>query len=381
MELPAVSVIVVNFNGKHFLGKCFSSLQALNYPQEKLELIMADNGSKDGSIQFMKKNFPKVVIIKNRENNYCKANNLGIKKARGEFVALLNNDVRVDRGWLVELVKAVRKNKRIGAVVSKVLLEDGRICHVGSYDRGNFEWTGKGFGEKDKGQYDRGFKIEALSNTAAIYRRTCLDDVGLLDDDLVMYAEDVDFTFRMLEKGWKLGFAPKSIVWHKNHGTIKRFKQKERFYTSRNRLIMIAKYFPGELVEQMTHSNFFWGFGPAILEKELPLIFQKWKYPVDQKAIEGLTESFVKIKKELNQKKNEIKRGRLQIRQKDRLLLETKQQNKDLRKKNRQLKEARSALEKTIENNKKELHQIKSTRGWKIMTAVHQTKKSLGMVK
>ena len=99
MKFPSVSVIVVNFNGKKYLKDCFKSLFNLSYPKEKLEVIMVDNGSEDGSIEYVKRYCPKVKILKNDINNYCRANNLGIKKSKGAYVALINMDTKVTKDW------------------------------------------------------------------------------------------------------------------------------------------------------------------------------------------------------------------------------------------------------------------------------------------
>src|SRR4030042_480542 len=104
---PLVSVITVNYNGRRFLAGCFKSLLNLKYPKDKLEIFMVDNNSRDDSVQFVHKNFPEIKVIHNDINNYCRGNNLGISRSKGKFVALLNNDTKVDKNWLGELVKVI----------------------------------------------------------------------------------------------------------------------------------------------------------------------------------------------------------------------------------------------------------------------------------
>jgi GT2 family glycosyltransferase len=128
---PSVSIITVNYNGEKHLDVCLSSLSCLNYPEDKLEVIMVDNGSTDGSVKFVDKNFPRVKIIKNEINNYCQANNLGIKRAKGRFIALINNDLKLDKDWLIELVSLIKDKNNIGAVTGKVLFFDGTLQAAG----------------------------------------------------------------------------------------------------------------------------------------------------------------------------------------------------------------------------------------------------------
>ena len=98
-QLPLVSIIIVNFNGKRFLGDLFSSLLNLEYPKDKIEIIMVDNLSSDDSVYFVQAHFPMVKIIHNDENNYTRALNLGIQSSKGNFIGFLNNDMVVDKRW------------------------------------------------------------------------------------------------------------------------------------------------------------------------------------------------------------------------------------------------------------------------------------------
>src|SRR5690349_20246239 len=104
-ELPSVSVVVLNFNGLKHLETCFTSLQALDYPGDKLELILTDNGSSDGSLAFMRDRFPHVRLIETGGNiGFAAGNNYGAERANGQYVAFLNNDTRVEPDWLIEMV-------------------------------------------------------------------------------------------------------------------------------------------------------------------------------------------------------------------------------------------------------------------------------------
>ena len=245
---PLVSVVVVNHNGKELLKNCFNSLANLDYPRNRLELSMVDNLSKDDSVGYVKRCFPQINVFKNTCNNYCKANNLGIKKSKGDYVAMLNNDTVVDKSWLRELVKVIGRDDKIGAVGSKILLSNGKIQSIGHEEFPYYYWGDKGFLEKDLQQYSEIRSIPSVSNCSALYRKEALYNAGLFDEDFGMYMEDVDISFRLKQKRWKIFYAPNSKVYHKLHGSNQN-EEERRFYIEKNRLLFIAKYFPEKLKE------------------------------------------------------------------------------------------------------------------------------------
>ncbi len=183
-DLPLVSIITVNYNGKHFLKDCFESLYNLNYPKDKLEIFMVDNGSKDNSIDYVKENFPNLNIIINNENNYTKANNLGIRASKGEYIAFINNDVRVDKNWLIELIKVVEIDTNIAGAGSKILFLDGKINSSGHLELPNYYWADRGFKEEDIGQYNETTEVKSITGAACLYKSEYLKKIGLFDEDL-----------------------------------------------------------------------------------------------------------------------------------------------------------------------------------------------------
>lgn len=244
-KFPGVSVIVVNFNGREYLEKCFSSLNKLDYPKEKTELITVDNCSADGSVEFMQKNFPEVIILRNKVNNYCMANNLGIRKSRGEYTAILNNDTEVDRDWLKESIRIITADEKIGAVGSKVLFPDGKMQSAGHVQFPHCYFADIGFMEEDSGKYSEITEVSSISNSSALYRKKAFKEVGFFDEDFGMYMEDVDMCFRLKQKGWKILFAPESRVYHRLHGVAE--DDLRMYYIEKNRLLFLAKHSPEKL--------------------------------------------------------------------------------------------------------------------------------------
>ncbi|MES0342275.1 MAG: glycosyltransferase, partial [Candidatus Humimicrobiaceae bacterium] len=143
MDHPLISISIINLNGNNYLNDCLGSLDKLDYPKNKIEILVVDNGSTDDSVKFVKDKFPLIKIIQNNKNNgFAKANNQAAELAKGEYIAFLNNDTKVDKNWIIELLKPIYKNREVVASGSKVLSFDGNsLDFVG----GMINFEGKGF--------------------------------------------------------------------------------------------------------------------------------------------------------------------------------------------------------------------------------------------
>ena len=249
MEKPEkeISIIVVNYNGLIYLNDCFTSINNLNYPKEKIEVIMVDNKSGDKSTEYVEKKFPWIWVLKNDANNYCRACNLGIKNANSKFIIFLNNDMYVDKNWLNELLSVIKEDKKIGAVGGKILFLNGKIQSTGHIMFSNLSWKDRGFMEKDTKQYNQIEQMESLCGGAILYRRECLKDIGPFDERFHMYYEDVDMALRCKKKGWKLLYVPKAIAYHKFRGTAT--DEFVSLQSRKNSILVVAKHFPERLNE------------------------------------------------------------------------------------------------------------------------------------
>lgn len=244
---PLVSVIVINYNGKEFLKDCLESIYGQTY--HNFELIVVDNGSTDGSVQFIKEKFPDTILIENKENlGFAVANNQGIEISRGKYVALLNNDTVVDRDWLKNLVTAAESSsENTGMWAGKILsLENPNIIDsVGGLIISN-DGIAKGRGrlERDIGQYDREEEVFIPSACAALYRKRMFDEVGLFDEDFFAYCEDTDLGLRARLAGWKTISAPKAVVYHHYSGTTGKYTSIKAYLVERNHIWLAIKNFP-----------------------------------------------------------------------------------------------------------------------------------------
>lgn len=251
-----VSVVIVNYNGEPYLEGCLNSLLTMEKNNAHVEIIMINNLSKDKSVQFVSGKFPEVKIIENDINSFTKALNLGIKNSNGDYVAFINNDTVVDKYWLTGLLDTIQKDKKTGAVQSKIFFSDGmKINSAGVEEVEDFYFRDVGFNEKDTGQYENEREINYFSGGSVVLRRECIDDVGFFDEDFIMFMEDIDYSIRCQLKGWKIRYTPKSIIFHKYHGTAS--SELCEYFCSRNRLLCLAKHFPLKLPLSINTSHLY----------------------------------------------------------------------------------------------------------------------------
>lgn len=372
-DKPFVSIIIVNYNGRHYLEACLDALQQQTYPRECFEVIVSDNGSTDGSLSLLRDQYPWVRVLDNGKNlGFATGNNVAIQQSKGQYVLLLNNDTAPDPAWLEEMVNVAKADPKAGIVTGHLHLfydqlelnlqvdtagsttemtpalrvyqvETGaqrsvvqylegfigwqpdtagrlfRYCEVkallgiplpfgfgevtlqmklaaphpvrvrllageqvfadwfvtgqepveysvslpaslrslaapleqntGSIvffsgagrDRGTYVKHNEVFFEKDQGQYGQVEEVFAGCGASLLLKREMLEDVGLLDDHLFMYYEDMDLAWRARIRGWKVIFAPRATIRHIHCGTTKEWSPFFLYLIERNRLAMVFK--------------------------------------------------------------------------------------------------------------------------------------------
>ncbi|MBI5186415.1 MAG: glycosyltransferase family 2 protein [Nitrospinae bacterium] len=234
-DASKISVIVVNWNGKGHLDGCFNSLSAQSYPN--VEVILVDNASTDGSVEFVRSKFPWVRIIENGKNlGFGSAVNKGILEAKGFFILFLNNDLCLEKNCLEELALTLEK-RGVGAVVPKILFLD-KPGFINSYGvEVNFlglAWP-KHIDEPDRA----GLKMEETPcGGIFMARKSDLEEVGAFDEDLFLYHEDHDLSWRFRLAGHKIIVNPNARIYHKYHFN----KNLDKFYHSeKNRIHLLLK--------------------------------------------------------------------------------------------------------------------------------------------
>jgi GT2 family glycosyltransferase len=244
-----LSVIIPNWNGARHLPTCLDSLHRQTYPH--MEVILVDNASRDESVALVRRDYPQVVLVQLNENlGLTGGINRGVQAARGEIIAPLNNDTEVAPGWAEALVTALLGHPEAGMSASKMLLFDRRDTLHSAGDAYGVDGipVNRGVWQKDEGQFDDDEYIWGGCGGAVAYRRAMLDDIGLLDEDLFMYCEDVDLNWRAQLAGYRCVFAPQAVVYH--HLSATGGGEIASFYTGRNTLWVLAKNYPRELLRR-----------------------------------------------------------------------------------------------------------------------------------
>jgi GT2 family glycosyltransferase len=243
---PMISIIILNYNGMKFVGKCLESV--LNSLYSDFEIILVDNASSDGSIKYVKDKFRsnrKLRLVVNDKNyGFALGNNIGARNANGKYLVFLNIDTIVDSDWLTELVEVMDTNPSIGAAQCKLLLMDNpKLIDSAGHD---IDWFGmayvKGHTEENQGQYDRINEVFGATGAALMVRTDVFKKLGGFDEDFFMLFEEDDLCWRIWIAGYKVLYIPKAIVFHKSGGIrSEKGNYKNLYFSRRNRIMSLLK--------------------------------------------------------------------------------------------------------------------------------------------
>lgn len=241
-----LSVIIPNWNGGKFLPTCLDALARQTHPT--VEVIVADNASHDGSQALIRAQHPTVKLIELPENRgFTGACNAGIEAAAGDIIALLNNDTEVDTNWAAAVVDAFARHPEAGIVASKMLLFDRRdhIHTAGDFFTLDGRAGNRGVWQRDDGQFDREEYVFSACGGSSAYRKTMLDQIGILDDDFFFSLEDIDLAWRAQLTGWRCLYTPQAIVYH--HLSATGGGVTASYYDGRNLIFTLVKNYPAAL--------------------------------------------------------------------------------------------------------------------------------------
>jgi GT2 family glycosyltransferase len=227
----AVSVVIPTWNGRTMLDVALESLERQSLAP--LEVIVVDNGSTDGTAEHVRERWPEVDIVALAENvGFAAGVNRGLERVRGEFVALINNDVELHPDCLEELAGGLTRDSGAASAASKMLRFDDRTVIDATGD--TMRWSGvalqRGQGERDHGQYDRAERVFSACAGAALYRRAAFAEVGPFDEGFFAYLEDVDWGFRAQLLGHGCAYVPTAIAYHVGSASTRREGKPDPFF-------------------------------------------------------------------------------------------------------------------------------------------------------
>ncbi|MEO6798011.1 MAG: glycosyltransferase family 2 protein [Candidatus Dormibacter sp.] len=242
-QVPAISLIILNFNGRQHLQACLSSVLALDYPKDRLEIILCDNGSSDDSVAYVRRAFPTVgVVALDRNYGFAEGNNRAAAQARHHWIGFLNNDMWVERDWLRQLVAPLASQPGLACLSSRILNWYGTtIDFIGA----GMNFEGHGFqidvGRK-RSRADTARRVLSPCGGAMLIRSQLFTELGGFDADYFAFFEDADLGWRLNLLGHDVWYTPAATVYHRLHGTHKQFEaHRLRVLYERNALFTIYK--------------------------------------------------------------------------------------------------------------------------------------------
>lgn len=250
-NLGQVAVVVLNYNGRHFLEKFLPPLIAHS---GNAQIVIADNKSTDDSLAFLKSNYPSLTLIEIPENlGFCGGYNYALSRVEATYYVLLNSDVEVTLNWIPPIINLLDANPQVAACQPKVKMYD---------DKAKFEYAGAAGGlidylgypfcrgrifdlvEEDRGQYDDEQEVFWATGAAMFIRSELYHQFGGLDESFFAHMEEIDLCWRMKNKGHQIWYSGKSEVYHVGGGTLPKSSPRKTFFNFRNSLFMIFKNLP-----------------------------------------------------------------------------------------------------------------------------------------
>jgi len=264
--MKKVFISIINFNGKKNTLECLRSIDNLNMTGIDLNVVVIDNASKE-KLDLEEKilqNASLKIILNNNNLGFSGGHNVGINYAlskTADYVVILNNDTILDKNLVYELLNVFDKDLKIGIVSPKIYFAKGFEFHKDRYkneDIGNVLWyaggdmdwenvIGKHIGvdEVDKGQYEKQREIDFSSGCCMIIKKEVFEKVGFFNEKYFLYYEDNDYSQRAKKTGYKIVYAPKAVLWHKNAGSAGGSGSNlQDYYITRNRLLFGLAYVP-----------------------------------------------------------------------------------------------------------------------------------------
>jgi len=247
MPEPQVCIVILNWNGKEWLQKCIPSLKKTRYRNYKV--IVADNGSADGSQAYVKRQGIDLVAL-DRNYGFAGGNNRGteyaLKKYVCEYVLLLNNDIEVIQPEWLKIIVETAERRNAGIVGCKLLLPDGRIQHAGGYFHPVRIAAHRGVLKKDDGQYDDEKEMDYVTGAAFMISRSLIEKIGLLDENYFpIYFEEADYCRKAKQAGFAVVYTGKAKLVHHTSATTSREQEDKRYYIwEKNRMRFVQRNFP-----------------------------------------------------------------------------------------------------------------------------------------
>lgn len=244
-----LAIAILNWNGLELLKRFLPSL--CKYTSETYQIYIIDNCSEDDSVNFIKKNFDRIKVIKlNKNYGYAKGYNIGLKNINAEIICLLNNDVEVSKNWTEPIIQQFKKEKNTAVIQPKLKnQEDKRYFDYagaagGFLDKYGYPYcNGRIYNvvDTDKNQYEKIYDIFWASGACFFMRKKYFEAAGKFDEKFWAHMEEIDLCWRLKNMGFDIKYNYKSTVYHVNAATLKTENYRKTYYNFRNQLYMLTK--------------------------------------------------------------------------------------------------------------------------------------------
>ncbi len=265
------AIVILNWNGKKYLEKFLP--RVVETSRGIADVIVADNDSDDGSVGFLKKNFPDVRIIQNPENGgFARGYNQALRHIEAEYYILLNSDIEVTDGWIEPVIELLDSDEQIAVCQPKIL---------SYHEKGKFEYAGAAGGfidqygypfcrgrifqsiEKDQGQYDNNSEIFWATGACMFIRSAYFHEIDGFDNDFFLHMEEIDICWRLKHKGFKIMYCGQSKVYHIGGGSLNKSSARKTYYNMRNNSTMMYKNLPRKQLYPVFFFRFILDFAAA----------------------------------------------------------------------------------------------------------------------
>jgi len=248
MTAPPVALIVLTWNQRDLTLDCLASLAGLDYPADRLEVVVVDNGSVDGTAEAVEERYPRVAVLRNGQNlGFAEGNNVGIRYAlegTAEYIMLLNNDTVVDPHMLQELLAVLDAQPDVGIVGPKMLYFDPSDviwCAGNRIDLQRGSSIRLQAEQPDDESLQEPQDVDFITACGICLRRRVIEEIGLLDPRFFIYYEETDWCTRARAAGWRIQYAPRARLWHKVSAAMGATSPATDYYMTRNVFLFLSK--------------------------------------------------------------------------------------------------------------------------------------------
>ncbi len=248
IKYPLVSIVSINYDHPEVTCAMLESMRKVTYPN--VEIIIVDNASPNDDPAIIKQTYPEIIFIQSEKNlGFPGGNDLGIRKATGKYIFLLNNDTEVEPDFLEPLVEKMENDKNIGIVSPKIKFFEPpqllQYCGISPINLLTIRSFGIGSNEVDTGQYEVDTEQAYAHGAAMMLKREVIEKVGLMADIYFLYYEELDWCYRVRQAGYKIYYVHNSLVYHKESVSTGRLSPLRTYYINRSRWLYMRRHVKG----------------------------------------------------------------------------------------------------------------------------------------